>query len=119
GLRCLLEWAMVGGAGVVDEVVEPLGPPPGERLPDARDEGLEVADAAGVESHGGGLPSGSGHLTDDPVGLGSVGVVGEDAAAAGAGETEHGAPTQPAAAAGNDGDLRRGTAGVLSSGRHG
>ena len=51
------------------------------------------------------LAPASGHQTDDLFGFGLIGIVGEDRVDAALGEAKHGVAAEPAAAAGDDGDL--------------
>ncbi len=75
GLRRLLDAGMVGGAGIVDEIVEAVGAEVRERTAYTLREVAEAACVAGVELQGDGALPGLGDESDDLVGLLAIGAI--------------------------------------------
>ena len=96
---------VVGGSGVVDEIVEAVGAKLLEGAAELFDEGVEGAGVAGVELEGDGFGSGVEGSGGDLVGFGTIGVEGKDGADAAPGEMEDGVAAEAAGASGDDGDF--------------
>lgn len=92
-------------AGVVDEEIETIAAPVSQRASDFGDELVEGGGIAGIEAKCGGFSCHGFGFADEAFGFLLIRAVGEDEIDAVAGEIDGGVAAEPAAGAGDDGDL--------------